>query len=162
MLKARLREIASSQALRTWASACPASTFVGVCRVETQHATYLFRNGSCFAGTSKGERAGRPTDLVGMKIAGWLLTQTSSAAMEPASLDANGKVEVSRNWRPGARAVLTSKGRLFSGPRTALTSPVTSFTHFADPTVARPHPPAHVSSTSTGTSMTRIHAAAAI
>jgi hypothetical protein len=160
MLKARLREIASSPALRTWAAACPESTFVGVCRVETQHATYLFRNGSCFAATAKGERASS-TELVGMKIAGWLLPG-SLAGKDSSRTDGTSKVEVSRTWRPGARAVLTSKGRLFSGPRTALTSPVTSFTHFADPSAARPRPPAHVNVTASGTSLTRIHAAAAV
>jgi hypothetical protein len=162
MLQARLREIASSLALREWARACPAQTFVGVCRVETHHATYLFRNGSCFAATAKGERAGgSSTELVGMKIAGWLLPPASSEKRRDGDrADPEVKVEVSRTWRPGARAVLTSKGRLFSGPRTAVTSPVSSFTQFADPAVSRPRPPTHVSTS--GTSLTRIHAAAAV
>ena len=164
MMKTRLREIASSSALRVWASACPPNAFVGVCRVDTQHATYLFRNGSCFAATGKGERAGgTSTELVGMKIGGWLLPAAAASAKGTAAgkkvegAPPPPKVEVSRNWRPGARAVLTAKGTLFSGPRSALTSPVTSFTQYAYPTLSRPRPPTHEAATRT--SLTRVHAA---
>jgi hypothetical protein len=159
MIKARLREIASSSALRDWAKTCPTSVFVGVCRVETRHATYLFRNGSCFAATGKGERmGGTSTELVGMRIVGWLLPEgdqahrSSGTSKEP-------KVEVSRNWRPGSRAVLTSKGKLFTGPRTALTSPVTTFSQFVETNFSRPKPPV---AESTSTSLTRLHAAAPV
>jgi hypothetical protein len=162
MINARLREIASSPALREWAVACPETTFVGVCRVETKHATYLFRNGSCFAATGKGERAGgTSTELVGMKIVGWLLPEDEAppqSGQRPIS-KANGNVQVTRTWRPGARAVLTSKGRLFTGPRTAVTSQVTSFAHFAEGGASRPRPPM---SELTRTSLTRVHVAAPV
>jgi len=174
MIKARLREIASSSALRDWARSCPTSTFAGVCRVETQHATYLFRNGSCFAGTRKGHGAGTETELVGMRIVGWLLPEGEKRADKAppgraarpadqvagtAATGVKNTVEVSRTWRAGARAVLTSKGRLFTGPRTALTSPVTSFAQFADASEARPRPP---SQNLAAASLTRVRAAAPV
>jgi hypothetical protein len=160
MISARLREIASSPALREWAVTCPETTFVGVCRVETKHATYLFRNGNCFAATGKGERAGgTSTELVGMKIVGWLLSEDEAPPQSGPRPVAKKNVQVTRNWRPGARAVLTSKGKLFTGPRTAVTSQVTSFAHFAEGGASRPRPPM---SELTGTSVTRVHVAAQI
>jgi hypothetical protein len=159
MSNARLREIASSPALRDWAGACPDSTFVGVCRVETKHATYLFRNGSCFAATGKGDRAGgTSTELVGMRIVGWLLPDDAPPESGRRPI-AKGNVQVTRAWRAGARAVLTSKGKLFTGPRTALTSPVTSFAQFAEGVAARPRPPM---SELTRTSLTRVHVASPV
>jgi len=140
----KLRQVASSPALREWAVSCPESAFAGTSRVETQHAIYLFRNGSCFAVSGRGRRAGTTsTDLVGMKIAGWLLPDADPAVDDEARRRHSvGGILVSRNWRPDARAVLFGKVGLFGGMRLALTSPVETFTLYGDGNVEPTRPPA--------------------
>jgi len=156
MSQRKLHKVASSPALREWAASCPDSTFAGTCRVETQHATYLFRNGSCFAVSGRGRRAGTTsTDLVGMKIAGWLLPDADPKVDDEARRRASaGGVQVSRNWHPGARAVLYGKVGVPGGMRLAVTSPVESFTLYGDGTVEPTRPPAF-DKASTG-SLTRV------
>ncbi len=156
MMKLRLRQIALSPALHAWALACPEGTFAGTCRVETQHATYLFRNGSCFAVSGRGARGGTTSgELVGMKLAGWLLQDESRASLaaenEPFGALA---VRVSRTFRPAARAVLVGRDTQDGVPRVALTSSVSSFAQYTDAPPPRMRPPA-VSSSGTG-SHTRI------
>jgi hypothetical protein len=130
----KLQKIASSPALRDWALGCPSDLFVGTARVETQHATYLFRNGSCFAVSGRGSRGGTTSaDLVGMKIAGWLLPETDGRADDDSGKRvAAGAIHVSRAWHSGARAVLYGKAGMLGGMRLALTSPVDAFTLFGE------------------------------
>jgi hypothetical protein len=125
----KLRKVASSPALREWAVSCPESAFAGTSRVETQHAIYLFRNGSCFAVSGRGRRAGT--------------TSTDPAVDDEARRRHSvGGILVSRNWRPDARAVLFGKVGLFGGMRLALTSPVETFTLYGDGNVEPTRPPA--------------------
>jgi hypothetical protein len=143
MSQRKLHEVASSAALREWALSCPEGTYNGLGRVETQHATYLFRNGSCFAISGRGARGGTTsTDLVGLRIAGWLLPDNDPGIDDEARkrLDAGG-IRVSRNWRPGARAVLFGKTGFLGGLRLALTSPVDAFTLYADGETELTRPP---------------------
>jgi hypothetical protein len=159
MMKTRLREIACSPGMKSWADSCPETAFAGVCRMETQHATYLFRNGSCFAVSGRGLRAGTTSsDLVGMRIVGWLLheDEVTAQAAFPREVDAApvGKVRVSRNWRAGSRAVLVAKGSFLRGTRTAVTSRSTAFSKFGS---GMPSPKAPAFD---GHSLTRLHAAA--
>src|SRR5579862_6481430 len=58
MSQRKLHKVAASPVLREWAASCPDDTFAGTARIETQHATYLFRNGSCFAVSGRGRRGG--------------------------------------------------------------------------------------------------------
>lgn len=139
----KLRDVASSPALRAWAQACPDCTFAGTARMETRHATYLFRNGGCFAVSGRGLRGGTTsTELVGMKIAGWLLAETDPSFDTEARMRiAEGGIRVSRNFRPGARAVLFGKTTLLGGTPMALTSPVETFTLYGDGAVEPLRPP---------------------
>src|SRR5271169_605473 len=103
MSQRKLHKVASSPALREWAASCPESAFAGTSRVETQHAIYLFRNGSCFAVSGRGRRAGTTsTDLVGMKITGWILPEADPVEGEAQRRASADRIQVSRNWHPGA------------------------------------------------------------
>jgi hypothetical protein len=140
----KLHQVAASSALREWARSCPESTFSGMCRVETRHATYLFQNSSCFAVSGRGHRGGTTsTDLVGMKIVGWLLSNDDPGLDDDTRQRlAEGGIRVSRNWHPRARAVLYGKASLLGGMRLALTSPVETFTLYGDGTGEPMRPPA--------------------
>jgi hypothetical protein len=136
MSDTKLHAVAASPALRDWALSCPESTFAGTCRVETRHATYLFRNGSCFAVSGRGPRGGTTSaDLVGLKIGGWLLRETDPSFDDETRRRVRaGGIRVSRTWRAGARAVLYGKAGPAGGTRMALTSPVDGFTVHGDGT----------------------------
>jgi hypothetical protein len=161
MKNTQLKTVASSPALLDWARACPDNTFPGTCRIEKRHATYLFRNASCFAASGRGPRAGTTSsDLVGMKIAGWLLPDNDPNLDDEARWRlANGGIRVSRNWHPRARAVLFGKTGLLGSMRIAVTSPVDAFTRHGTEEVERLRPPAF-NMASTG-SLTRIGLVAA-
>jgi hypothetical protein len=161
MKNKQLKTVASSPALLEWARSCPESTFTGTCRIQTQHATYLFRNASCFAASGRGPRAGTTSpDLVGMKIAGWLLPDSDPTLDDEARRRvASGGIRVSRNWHPRARAVLFGKTGLLGSMRIALTSPVDAFTRHGAEEEERLRPPAF-NMASTG-SLTRIGLVAA-
>jgi hypothetical protein len=161
MKNKKLQTVATSPALLDWARSCPEHTFPGTSRIETQHATYLFRNASCFAASGRGPRAGTTSaDLVGMKIAGWLLPDNDPTLDDEARRRlASGGIRVSRNWHPGARAVLFGKKGLLGSMRIALTSPVDTFTLHAGEDAPRVRPPAF-NMASTG-SLTRVGMAAA-
>jgi hypothetical protein len=140
MSRPALREIASSASLQAWATSCPVDAFQGVCRVESQNATYLFQNGRCFAVSGRGARAGTTSpELVGMRIAGWLVPGDD--------------VRVSRTWRVGARAVLIAAAERGRKAKTALTSQVIAFSQFND---GLPAPRAHALDLPPTPTLTRI------
>jgi hypothetical protein len=129
-----LHDAAACPELKDWAQACPEGLFSGTCRVETQHATYLFRNGRCFAVSRRGPGGGTTSaTMVGLKIAGWLLPDDAEREDEGEPTgERDRRIRVSRSFRPGARAVLQGKTRLFGRLTMVLTSPVGTFTSYGD------------------------------
>jgi len=135
----QLHKVAASPAVLEWARTCPDGTYNGMCRVETRHATYLFRNGKCFAVSGRGMRAGTTSaDLVGMKLSGWLLPEADPSVDSSAKRRLEqGGIRVSRHWRAGARAVLYGRAGWLGAMRIALTSPAEGCI-FYDGAPARP------------------------
>jgi hypothetical protein len=114
--KTWLKELASSPTVHAWAADCAATAFPGTTRVQTRNTTYLFRNGTCFAVTHSDPERPMSSDLVGMRLVGWLM---------PGS----GEPRLSRSWLPGAKAVLWG-ARGQQGLPVALTSRTTRFAQF--------------------------------
>jgi hypothetical protein len=83
------------------------TTWLGELTVSTRNTMYKFTNGVCTQVHRAGQE-GRPSDFVGMRLAGWLLDEGSAPRVSP-------------TWRPGASAVLLRPGALQDA--VALTSP---------------------------------------
>ncbi len=121
--KTWLKHLANSRSVRKWAQACDAALFAGTVRVQTRNTTYLFRNGSCFGITHEGRERSTSSGFVGMKLAGWLISDQS-------------QIYLSREWRPGVCAVLWGTDRNGRLPF-ALTSPTRRFAQFGGAPVER-------------------------
>jgi hypothetical protein len=101
--------------------------FSGETCVETRNTIYRFRDGVCFAVSSRnaGRRPDRASALVGMRIVGWLTPAGPAGSPPP---------RMTLSWAPGSCAVLwrASLSREEDGA-VALTSPTTDFTRGVSP-----------------------------
>jgi hypothetical protein len=111
-----LEQLATSLVGSRVAVAHTPASFDGETRVETRNTVYRLKDGVCIHVSQKDQRgAGARTDVVGMRVVGWLLPGGAPATVVHA-------------WRPGTYAVLWRPGGKPSDATTfALTSATVAF-----------------------------------